>query len=296
MKKTLTLAMITLICHITMAQSEFVPRYMIIGEIEPCNPVKTLQVHNASETCVVHLTWEDPNRTFVTDGDALVSYYIFFNGILIGNTTKLTYIHTVTESGHNYFCVQAIYDTCVSESACKGVYTPCATPCPAVSNLTATQRDNIVLLEWKAAEGNPAGYYVYNGMGDVATVANTEYVFENLAPDEYIFGVEAVFGNGCEPVMVSINFIVEEVGIDETGMSDLIFIYPNPTCGILKIKNEEMKIKNVEIYEIYGKKLLSYTFQVPHEFTLDISDLQTGVYFMRIQTENGVITKKIIKQ
>jgi len=32
-----------------------------------------------------------------------------------------------------------------------------------------------------------------------------------------------------------------------------------------------------------------------HENKIDISILQTGIYFIKIQTEKGTITKKIVK-
>ena len=81
-----------------------------------------------------------------------------------------------------------------------------------------------------------------------------------------------------------------------------ISIYPNPTTGELRIKNYELGIKNyelgidnVEVFDIYGIKQLSiFNFQFSTQ--IDISHLPAGIYFVRITTEKGVITKKIVKR
>jgi len=260
-------------------------------EIEPCNPVNNLQINNGSEACVVYLIWEKPINIFVTSSNAPVSYNIYCNDFLIGNTEKFTYKHTVTQYMYNNFCVTAVYDTCESEPLCKQAMTPCT--CPVASELSAMQQGNTVLLKWVKAEGNPIIYKIYSGMDEVATVANTEYLFENLLPGEYIFGVEALFEYYCIPVMVTINFTVGEVGVGEDNILDLVLIYPNPTIGELIIENSKWKLENVEIIDIYGKCHLSLV--TCHENNIDISHLQMGIYFLRIATEKGVITKKIVK-
>jgi len=70
-----------------------------------------------------------------------------------------------------------------------------------------------------------------------------------------------------------------------------IKVYPNPTNGKLKIENGELKIGNVEIYDIYGKKQLSiFNFQFSID-EIDISLLAKGMYFLKIDGK----TMKIIK-
>jgi len=74
-----------------------------------------------------------------------------------------------------------------------------------------------------------------------------------------------------------------------------ISIYPNPTKGELGIKNYELGIDNVEVFDIYGiKQLAIFNFQFSTQ--IDISHLPTGIYFVRITTEKGVVTKKIVKR
>ena len=73
-------------------------------------------------------------------------------------------------------------------------------------------------------------------------------------------------------------------------------IYPNPTTGYLKIESEEMRIENIEIFDIFGKKVLFQQSLISPETVIDISHLQGGLYFVRIQTEAGEVVRKVLKE
>jgi len=84
--------------------------------------------------------------------------------------------------------------------------------------------------------------------------------------------------------------------IGEVKTNDGIIVYPNPTDGELRITNYELRITNVKIFDLMGKNLTLLTSPMSQNITINISQLPTGIYFLRIVTENGVVTKKIIKQ
>jgi len=50
----------------------------------------------------------------------------------------------------------------------------------------------------------------------------------------------------------------------------------------------------VEIFDVYGRKVLEPPLTVLQSY--DLTVLQSGLYFVKIETETGIITKKIIKQ
>ena len=82
-------------------------------------------------------------------------------------------------------------------------------------------------------------------------------------------------------------------GISETTMGE-INIYPNPTTGQLTINNEQLTINNVEIYDIYGRNVHSFTRSLVH--SINISHFPSGIYFVKIQTELGEVVKKVVKE
>tara|TARA_B100001758_G_scaffold245090_1_gene257507 strand:- start:1625 stop:3049 length:1425 start_codon:yes stop_codon:yes gene_type:complete len=63
-------------------------------------------------------------------------------------------------------------------------------------------------------------------------------------------------------------------------------IYPNPAQNILNIEGD---YKSLNIYDIYGKLVLS----TEQEINIDISNLASGVYALEINTKQGKITEKI---
>jgi len=76
-----------------------------------------------------------------------------------------------------------------------------------------------------------------------------------------------------------------------------ILIYPNPVTNELRIKNYELKIVNVAIFDIYGKNVFTSPASLwSQEATINISHLKPGTYFVRTATEKGMVTQKIMKQ
>jgi hypothetical protein len=76
-------------------------------------------------------------------------------------------------------------------------------------------------------------------------------------------------------------------------------VYPNPTTGELRIEivgQTRNNVENVEIFDVYGRIVLSSTFQLSQQHSLNISHLQAGIYFVRVATEKGMVMKKVVKQ
>jgi len=70
-------------------------------------------------------------------------------------------------------------------------------------------------------------------------------------------------------------------------------IYPNPTQGLIYLNSKTETIGSVTIFDILGKKVLQLDADVQ---SLDISNFQSGMYFLRITTDTGAIGQKIIKE
>ncbi len=72
-----------------------------------------------------------------------------------------------------------------------------------------------------------------------------------------------------------------------------IKLYPNPSNGTFTIQNNELQIKNIEIIDITGKVIQNQQFVVPNS---QFSIKEKGIYFIKLQTENKILTQKIIIQ
>ncbi|MFD2890529.1 T9SS type A sorting domain-containing protein [Flavobacterium chuncheonense] len=76
---------------------------------------------------------------------------------------------------------------------------------------------------------------------------------------------------------------------------DSVFtLYPNPAKEVLhlQVKNSTA-IQSIEIYNIVGQLVLG----LPNASTsIDVSSLESGTYFMKINTDNGITATKFIKE
>ena len=155
-------------------------------------------------------------------------------------------------------------------------------------------------LSWDASE-NAERYMIYSADTLVAKTSYTFYNIVALAPNtEYCFTVTAVNGEveseeSAEACEKTLEAEPEDpnVGIEENEAS--LNIYPNPVNDKLYIESES-EIKEVVVYDVYGRVQNlrnSETQQLSN--SIDVTDLNSGVYFVKVVTENGEAVKRIIK-
>lgn len=69
-------------------------------------------------------------------------------------------------------------------------------------------------------------------------------------------------------------------------------LYPNPSNDFITISSD-LDISTVEVYNVLGKKIASFSEMSNN--SIDISDLTSGVYILKILSGTSSLTKKIIK-
>ncbi len=73
-----------------------------------------------------------------------------------------------------------------------------------------------------------------------------------------------------------------------------IGLYPNPVEKILYIKQDGvLRITKIELYDISGKLLNEWNTEIK---SINMSKFPAGLYFIKLVTKAGVVSKKIIKQ
>lgn len=85
------------------------------------------------------------------------------------------------------------------------------------------------------------------------------------------------------------------IGIPNHYQDYHLYIYPNPTTGKCTIRSEKYIMKKIEVYDIYGKPLDILQIN-DYQTDIDISTYASGIYIVRIATELGVVTKRIVKK
>ncbi|MFA9388453.1 MAG: DUF2271 domain-containing protein [Prolixibacteraceae bacterium] len=82
------------------------------------------------------------------------------------------------------------------------------------------------------------------------------------------------------PAKTALNLIDDYNGYD---------VYPSPTNGVLEIKGKD--IQSVEISNLNGK-----TVYKGNSTKLDISSYSNGIYFIKLNTSDNTLIKRIVKQ
>jgi hypothetical protein len=129
--------------------------------------------------------------------------------------------------------------------------------------------------------------------GEIIFVENGDPVFNELLFIENYININLGSGTSNyysqnDPLANSINFATLSVPsqvLDDTSIS----VYPNPASEILNISTK-YNIQNVEIFDILGKTVI----RSENSEQINVSNLQAGIYLVKVFTDKGKITKKIV--
>ena len=123
--------------------------------------------------------------------------------------------------------------------------------------------------------------YIWNGLAYCAS-GNYTQIIQNAY--------------GCDSV-VTLHLTVT-VGIDGYNGFDIV-LYPNPAREILNVQCTMGDVcgedATVELLDVYGK-LLQTVRMSPETTTLNVGGLASGVYFVRVTTDRGTVTKPFVKK
>jgi hypothetical protein len=258
-------------------------------------PVRYLTA-NVDKT-VITLDWKEPD---FSAGNAPDYYAIYRDGIKIKTLSPdyLTYRDEGELSWNTTYdyCIRAYYSIHVSSPVCLPAKTD--PYCDIVGKISSAISGKTVAVQWKKPEPiAPDNYSVFRD-GVLLKETTRLYIIDEVPEDDtiYEYCVVAQYDD-CEPEPVCLNVVVgSPIGISET-KKELFQVYPNPATGELRITNYELRIKDIVIYDVYGKKQNGKWKMENEEWKVNISHLPAGIYFVKINTEQGEeITKKIVKQ
>lgn len=113
----------------------------------------------------------------------------------------------------------------------------------------------------------------------------------------YTIGEVVVGENTSGNIILSEGFISSSTAIplsaNDYKLLNNFLLYPNPTYGKVYVKGDYTKIKKIETYSITGKKLLSLNSNFRQ---IDVSTFSSSVIFIKIITDKGSKTFKLIKR
>jgi hypothetical protein len=92
---------------------------------------------------------------------------------------------------------------------------------------------------------------------------------------------------------VEINtFSASALSVNNFSFKKKIIVYPNPAKDILQLEvSDGLQIERLELYDINGRRIRVYK---KNELSLNVDRLISGTYFLKISTQEGEITKKVL--
>jgi len=90
----------------------------------------------------------------------------------------------------------------------------------------------------------------------------------------------------------------ELIGIEDINENNDLVVYPNPASDKVTITNNDNFAKEiaVSIFNITGQQIMSDKFKNLNKIELDISKVEKGIYFLKIQMDNQIDDHKLIIQ
>lgn len=142
-----------------------------------------------------------------------------------------------------------------------------------------------------------ASYALFNNNIDAIEVYNGQLIagggFTKIDGDTMYYMAKYVNGNFMDTC--SINYYA---GIEQLSNNAELTIYPNPASDQLTIELPDFLPKSsiVSIKNVIGQTLQQISISVNEKkLELDVSGLSQGIYFIQLQTKDGIVSKKFIK-
>lgn len=105
--------------------------------------------------------------------------------------------------------------------------------------------------------------------------------------------IKQAYNQNTGPCGTNFNPIEEDLSVKESEVLQ-IGVYPNPTTGVIRFSGINQLTTDITIYDGSGRILKTATIKSETD-SINLSDLQGNLFFVKIQQGQKVLTQKIIK-
>ena len=217
-----------------------------------------------------------------------------FTANLTGLTanTGYTYRAFITFNGNTVYGSEMTFTTLDNETQ------PCVAPTNLnISNITM----HTATMTWTAG-GNETTWKVGYKLSTAsqwqeATVQQTTYEIEGLTPEStYDVRVKAVCAADNESDFITSTFTTIPDAINEVTLAQSISLMPNPADNYIELRvNSNVVVKEAVVYNAFGQIIQTVNLTDNHA-RIDLSNVAAGMYFVKVNGEGVMATKKFIKR
>ena len=166
--------------------------------------------------------------------------------------------------------------------------------CDTVKDLNGIQVENGIELSWTTDDGQQATEFeIYRGTRFLGTTDETIFTDNSLTESgDYIYSVRMI-SDECSGLFQNVSVIYNHVSIEENTKAN-VSVYPNPAKDFIKLSAIGGQSSVVRIYNCIGTIVEEMEID-SEDVEIDISEYNSGIYFININGENGNVIKKFVK-
>lgn len=221
-----------------------------------------------------------------------VGYNVYINNQLAAEKiTNTAYSASATETVH-FVEVIAVYENDIYSI---GITNMRSIDCFPPDNVKAVNNDTekSITVTWDPVNG-AASYKLYRNNSFLADVNATTYTDNNVSYDvEYCYTLRSVYNEtSISSFSQEACALIKGTGVNEETANELS-IYPNPVENRLFINTNE-NINTINIYNVVGINV--YSEEKFSSNSIDVSNLNNGIYIIKINTAQGDIVRRFVKE
>jgi hypothetical protein len=175
-------------------------------------------------------------------------------------------------------------------------------PCNVPTGLhTTTVENEAIAIAWDNDANVTSWNIQYRPVGGTlasATSTTNSYNITGLTGlTTYEIQVQADCGDGnVSDWCTAITAQTTNVGIEEYLLNS-ISLFPNPANDVINVQctMNNVQVTALEVFDVYGK-LINTVNVIDNPTQINVSNLASGMYFVRVTTEEGTVTKSFVKK
>lgn len=117
----------------------------------------------------------------------------------------------------------------------------------------------------------------------------------NLAVGTTVSNKADIFFDYNHPIITNFaNTTFVAMSVPEKELDRSVSIYPNPTSDVVNLKSD-FTIRSIQVYDIQGRILITKLLSEENT-SVDLSNYSSGIYYLKINTDKGAKTEKLVKK
>lgn len=202
--------------------------------------------------------------------------------------------HTYNAAGV-YNVILTVTDFCGNTYSISETITSCTAPEALWSYQVVSTTSSGMLVQFFGQNSTGATSYFWD-FGDGNTNSSSSIPSHTYVTPGLFYNVTLIVTNSCEE-KDTLSATLQSLSVGESNIQTFK-VYPNPASELLNVESINYEGENLRysIYNILGALMRSDYLVNDEPAQIEISDLNSGIYFLKIESSKGIRTVKFQKR